>query len=53
MEIINENSKYFGRIGILGAKDPCGLYAYNVWFDTDSNEKEFDCFMEDEFILRA
>lgn len=52
VEIINENSKYFGRKGIIGVKDPCGLYAYNVWFNTDSNDKEFDCFMEDEFIPR-
>jgi len=46
VEIISEGNTHNGRIGILGAKDPDGLPAYNVWF----NDDEFDCFMDDEFI---
>lgn len=46
VEIISEGNSYNGRIGTLGAKDPDGLPAYNVWFD----DEEFDCFMDDEFI---
>jgi len=46
VEIISEGNIHNGRIGILGAKDPDGLPAYNVWFNND----EFDCFMDDEFI---
>lgn len=46
VEIINENSRYNGRIGTLGAKDPSGMPDHNVWFDNE----EFDCFMDDEFL---
>lgn len=46
VEIISEDSSYNGRIGTLGAKDPDGLSAYNVWFD----DEVFDCFMDDEFM---
>lgn len=46
VEIVSGDSSYNGRIGILGAKDPDGLPAYNVWFD----DEVFDCFMDDEFI---
>lgn len=35
-----------GRIGTLGAKDPCGLPAHKVTFDNGG----FDIFMDDEFI---
>ena len=46
VEIISEGNNYNGRIGTLGAKDPDGLPAYNVWF----NDEEFDVFMDGEFI---
>lgn len=46
VEIISEDSRYNGRIGTLGAKDPSGMPAHNIWFDND----EFDCFMDDEFL---
>lgn len=46
VEIISEDSRFNGRIGTLGAKDPSGMPAYNIWFDND----EFDCFMDDEFL---
>lgn len=45
VEIIS-NCSYNGKIGKLGAKDPDGLSAYNVWFDDET----FDCFMDDEFL---
>lgn len=35
-----------GKIGYVGAKDPDGLPAYNIWFDDGT----FDCLMSDEFI---
>lgn len=46
VEIISEDNSYNNRIGTLGAKDPDGLPAHNVWFDDGT----FDCFMDDEFI---
>lgn len=46
VEIISEGSRYNGRIGTLGAGDPSGMPAHNVWFDND----EFDCFMDYEFL---
>lgn len=44
VKIINGHHK--GRIGYVGAKDPDGLPAYNIWFDDGT----FDCLMSDEFI---
>ena len=46
VEIISQGYSCNGKIGTLGAKDPNGLDAHNVWFD----DGEFDCFMDDEFI---
>lgn len=46
VKIVSEGSRYNGRVGKLGAQDPDGLPAYNVWFDND----KFDCFMDDEFL---
>lgn len=40
------SGKHKGKIGYVGAKDPDGLPAYNIWFDDGT----FDCFMSDEFI---
>lgn len=45
VEIISE-SNYNGKIGTLGAKDPCGLPAHKVIYDNGG----FDIFMDDEFI---
>ena len=40
------NGRHKGEIGYVGAKDPDGLPAYNIWFDDGT----FDCLMSDEFI---
>lgn len=46
VEIIADGYSDNGRIGTLGAKDPDGLPAHNVWFDNG----EYDVFMDDEFV---
>lgn len=46
VEIIADGYSDNGRIGTLGAKDPDGLSAHNVWFDNG----EYDVFMDDEFV---
>ncbi len=40
------NGRHKDKIGYVGAKDPDGLPAYNIWFDDGT----FDCLMSDEFI---
>lgn len=40
------NGRHKDEIGYVGAKDPDGLSAYNIWFDDGT----FDCLMSDEFI---
>lgn len=40
------NGRHKDEIGYVGAKDPDGLPAYNIWFDDGT----FDCLMSDEFI---
>lgn len=48
VEIVNPSSRYYGKRGTLGASDPSGLAAHNVWFR--ENENDFDCFIDDEIL---
>lgn len=47
VEIISESS-YKGKIGTLGAREPSGIGAHNVYFSRA--EFDFNTFMDDEFI---
>lgn len=46
VEIVSKGCGYNGRVGILGAKYPGNLNAYNVYFD----KNEFATFMDDEIV---